>query len=293
MLTPNTIYFSRKLKDQYPHIAREIEAKLNMYGVKPNWLDHTNDIWVRDYMPLQMNESYFVHYTYYPDYLMGSIEDKASITNPVRLEQQLLIIRDKTVANLPLIIDGGNAVITDRHIIMTEKVLYENNISSHNNVGAISSLFRQKTNLEPIFIRWDAPKWNGEKKVEKYGHADWLVRFLGGSTNMVIVAVNEELTIKVSESAIEKLMEAQCYDVREFRLDNPTPNSWAYLNYVQVNDIILMPTVAEPNNDKEAALKLSNLFKSAGQNVKIIPIDCQDLIKAGGALHCISWNINI
>lgn len=43
MLIPNTIYFSRKFKDRYPHIVREIEE----YGIKPKWLDHTNDIWVR------------------------------------------------------------------------------------------------------------------------------------------------------------------------------------------------------------------------------------------------------
>lgn len=293
MLIPNTIYFSRKLRDQYPHIAREIEVKLKEHKIKPNWLDHTNDIWARDYMPLQMNETYFVHYTYYPDYLMGSLEDRASITNPIRLEQQILILRDKIVVNLPLIMDGGNAVVTDRHIIMTEKVLFENNRSFYNNEGAISNQIRKKTKLEPLYIRWDAPKWNGEKKVEKYGHADWLVRYLGGPSNMVVVAVNEEITMKVSESAIEKLTEAGCYDVRKFKLDNPSSNSWAYLNYVQVNNIILMPTVAEPENDKEAEEKLAQLFKDAGQDVEIVTIDCQDLIKAGGALHCISWNINI
>ena len=48
MLIPNKIYFSRKFKEQYPHIAREIEAKLKIHGIKPNWLDQTNDIWVRD-----------------------------------------------------------------------------------------------------------------------------------------------------------------------------------------------------------------------------------------------------
>lgn len=63
MLKPNTIYFSRKFKEQYPHIAREIEDKLKVHGIKPNWLDQTNDIWVRDFMPLQMNETYFIHYT--------------------------------------------------------------------------------------------------------------------------------------------------------------------------------------------------------------------------------------
>lgn len=285
MIIPNTIYFSRKLKDQIPHIAREIETKLKEEGVKPKWLDQTNDIWVRDYMPLQMNDTYFIHYTYYPDYLMRSLEDRASITNPIRLEQKLLICEGKVVVNLPLILDGGNAIITDRHVIMTEKVLAENCRDRYSNENAVSNQIRKKMKLEPLFIHWN--------KKEKYGHTDWLVRYLGGPTNMVIVATNEEMTIDVSISAIRKLSEAQCYDVREFKLDNPTVNSWAYLNYVQVNNIILMPTVAEPTNDAEAKEKLNRLFREANQDVKIITIDCQDLIKAGGALHCISWNIKM
>lgn len=273
------------MKDQFPHIAREIETKLEEEGVKPKWLDQTNDIWVRDYMPLQMNDTYFIHYTYYPDYLMRSLEDRASITNPIRLEQKLLICEGKVVVNLPLILDGGNAVITDHHVIMTEKVLAENCRDRYSNENAVSNQIRKKMKLEPLFIHWN--------KKEKYGHTDWLVRYLGGPTNMVIVATNEEMTMDVSISAIKKLSETQCYDVREFKLDKPTVNSWAYLNYVQVNNIVLMPTVADPTNDVEAKGKLSRLFREANQEVKIITIDCQDLIKAGGALHCISWNIKM
>jgi len=293
METPNTIYFSRLLKVRFPHIAREIESKLNKHGIRPKWLDHTNDIWARDYMPLQMNDTYFIHYTYYPDYLMGSLEDRASITNPIRLEQTLLVLQDKVVVNLPLILDGGNAVITDNHVIMTEKVLFENNRSKFNNKGAVSNQIRKKMKLEPLYIPWDAPKWNGNKKVEKFGHSDWLVRYLGGPTNMVVVADNEEATRNVSLSAIDKLKEVECYDVQVFKLDNPTPNSWAYLNYVQVNDVVLIPTVAEPKNDEEAIDKIMALFNKAGQSVEIETIDCQDLIKEGGALHCISWSIKI
>lgn len=285
MLISNTIFFSRRLKEQYPHIAREIEEKLTKQGVKPKWLDQTNDIWVRDFMPLQTNDSKFIHYTYYPDYLMDSIEDRASITNPICLEQKLLVCKGKEVVNLPLILDGGNAVITNRHVIMTEKILYENSCDNENNIRAVSCQIREKMELEPLFILWN--------KKEKYGHTDWLVRYLGGQTNMVIVALNEEMTMDVSLSAIKKLSEAQCYDVREFRLNRPSKNSWAYLNFVQVKDVILMPTVNENENDVEASEKLYQLFKEAGQDVKIITIDCQDLIKAGGALHCVSWTIKI
>lgn len=293
MVTSNTIYFSRLLKVRFPHISREIESKLKKHGIKPKWLDHTNDIWVRDFMPLQMNDKCFIHYIYYPDYLMERLEDRASITNPIRLEQSLLILQDKIVVNLPLILDGGNAVFTDSHVIMTEKVLVENNLSKINNKEAVSNLIREKMKLEPLYIQWDAPKWNGNKKVEKFGHSDWLVRYLGGPTNMVVVADNEDATRKVSLSAIDKLKEFECYDVQVFKLNNPTPNSWVYLNYVQVNDMLLIPTVAEPENDEEAIDKIRTLFHIAGQSVAIETIDCQDLIKEGGALHCISWNIKI
>lgn len=196
MLIPNTIYFSRKFKDKYPHIAREIEKELKENGVKPKWLDQTNDIWVRDFMPLRVNDTFFIHYTYYPDYLMRSLEDRASITNPIRLEQTLLVCQGKVVVNLPLILDGGNAVITDRHVIMTEKVLEENNRDNYSNINAVSNQIRKKMKQEPLFIHWN--------KKEKFGHTDWLVRYLGGPTNMVIVATNEEMTMDVSLSAIKK-----------------------------------------------------------------------------------------
>lgn len=285
------IFFSRLLKEKYfPHIAREIEQKLSLVGIKPKWLDHTNDIWIRDFMPLQLNDRFFAHYTYYPDYLMYGVENIASITNPIRLEQQLLVQQGKVVVNIPLIMDGGNAVITDRHIVMTQKVLYENKRDVVANETAIKNQIRKKTKLEPIFIRWDSPKWNNEPCIEKYGHTDWLVRYLGGPTNMIVIANNEADTRRVSESAIDKLKEVGGYDIRIFALDNPTKNSWAYLNFVQVENYVLMPTVAEEHNDKEAAKKLKELFEEGEQRIEILPIDCQDLIKLGGALHCISWN---
>jgi len=278
------IFFSRLLKEHYPHIAREIEQKLGEVRIKPKWLDHTNDIWLRDFMPLQLNETYFAHYTYYPDYLMRGIENIASITNPIRLEQRLLVQKGKVVVNIPLIMDGGNAILTDRHIIMTEKVLVENKRDEieQSNVNAIKNQLRKKTKLEPLFITWD--------KAEKYGHSDWLVRYLGGPTNIVLVSNVEELTKTVTESAIERLQEVGGYDIQVFTLEAPTKNSWAYLNYVQIGKYVLMPTVAEEHNDKEAEEKLREFFKLAGQDVEILTIDCQDLIKAGGALHCISWN---
>lgn len=240
-----------------------------------------------------MNDMYFIHYTYYPDYLMRSMEERASITNPIRLEQQLLVMQGKVVVNLPLILDGGNVIITDRHIIMTEKVLFENHRGKFDNEKAISRQIIKKTKLEPIYITWDSPKSTGNKKVEKYGHIDWIVKYLGGESNVIVVAKNEEITRNVTESAIRKLEEAGCYDVRIFELEHPTQNSWAYLNFVQVEDVVLIPKVADPENDNEAEEKLKKLFEVAGHQVSIETIDCQDLIKEGGALNCISWNVKL
>ena len=145
-------------------------------------------------------------------------------------------------------------------------------------------MLREAFKSEPILVKW-------EKSTEPFGHIDWLVRYIGGKDNLIIVGFNEKSTMATAEDAYKKLCEAAHYRVEKFQLTNPNEKkSWAYLNYVQVENVILMPTVADKGNDEEAINLLQNFYDEAGMDVKIEAIDCQDLIELGGALHCISWN---
>ena len=58
----NTIYFSEKLNEQFPEIAKQIISTLDLSGVVPKFLPFTKDIWARDYMPVQVNDHKLIQY---------------------------------------------------------------------------------------------------------------------------------------------------------------------------------------------------------------------------------------
>ena len=68
----NTIYFSALLKDLAPVTYTNLISVLDRYGVAHRLIPNTNDVWCRDYMPIQVTAGEFCGYTYDPDYLHES-----------------------------------------------------------------------------------------------------------------------------------------------------------------------------------------------------------------------------
>ena len=98
----NKVYFSKRLT--WYKSWKELSRILDESGIYNDLLENTNDKWVRDYMPIQLEKDKFVSYVYNPDYLQ---EDKKSITiwsEITNLPSMLEIIPTK------LIIDGGNVI---------------------------------------------------------------------------------------------------------------------------------------------------------------------------------------
>ena len=57
-----------------------------------------------------------------------------------------------------------------------------------------------------------------------------------------------------------------------------------YANFLIMNNAVLYPTYAQPENDKLAAEVLSKAFPG----YEIVGIDCRALIKQHGSLHCVT-----
>jgi len=57
-----------------------------------------------------------------------------------------------------------------------------------------------------------------------------------------------------------------------------------YANYLIMNDVVLYPTYAQPENDAEAAKTLRQAFP----NRDIVGVDCRALIRQHGSLHCVT-----
>ena len=57
-----------------------------------------------------------------------------------------------------------------------------------------------------------------------------------------------------------------------------------YINYLQFDDIIILPAF-NIDNDK----KVLEIFKDIFKEYKILQLDCTEIAKDGGVLNCISW----
>lgn len=62
--------------------------------------------------------------------------------------------------------------------------------------------------------------------------------------------------------------------------------NWAYINFLQVGNLVLMPRMGI-FEDNQALQQFQSLFPTSTFET----IDAASLVKDGGALNCISWNI--
>ena len=120
-------------------------------------------------------------------------------------------------------------------------------------------------------------------KEEEYGHADGMVRFV--SDNHVLINnykdIDTELRLKVLDALspyFSQISELEYGSAQRV-------NSWAHINYLQVNNLIFVPQLEIPS-DKLAIEQISSIFPDS----TIIPVEVKGIVKKGGALDCVSWN---
>ena len=68
--------------------------------------------------------------------------------------------------------------------------------------------------------------------------------------------------------------------------DNITNAIGLYINYLQFDDVIILPKFNIKNDNNI----LISLYKIFGNKYKILQIDCTEIAKNGGVLNCISWS---
>ena len=268
----NTVYLADGIRHYMP-LAQNLLEALYREGIDIHFLRHTESrkhVWVRDYMPIQLDTDRFLQYRYSPDYLKN---DPDYIPRYETIARGLHLKCKKT----DLVIDGGNVVKLKDKVIMTDKVLKENPQYTERDLKA-----RLETDLEceVCLIPWD--------RYEIFGHADGMVRPIGGND----ILLNNYVDF---DKSLRKRLLAKLHDhgfhVEELHYDLPRPSkqSWAYLNFLQVKNLIFVPALGIP----EDTLALQQL-RAFYPGYKVIPLPgCQDLVRDGGALNCVSWTVKI
>ena len=246
---------------------------LGQYGIAVDLLEDTADYWCRDYMPIQVGEDRFVKYKYSPDYL-DHPASRCYVTNVDKAIDQLDITPDRLFDLADIVLDGGNAVKTPSHIIMTEKVFIENpGISRARLISRLEDAFQ----AEIIIVPW------ANRREDPCGHTDGMVRYVKGRELLLDNYSRFDLS---TGKRIRCVLEGKGYVVHELDISYAVNNSWAYVNFLQTANVIVVPRFGIAA-DQLAYNQLRSLF-----NVPVEPIPAPGIIrKYGGAFNCLSWNI--
>jgi agmatine deiminase len=274
----NSIYFSELLRSvpRYKKTCDQITTILDSYQIKYSFLPNTKDIWARDFMPVQIADDTFVEYRYDPDYLHGKKY------RPIKTYPDIVCdtIGLKTIKT-ELVIDGGNVIKSSNCLILTDKVVEEN-----------SHLYKRQELIEKlkevfqvnkiVLIPWD--------KEDYLGHADGMIRFIDDNT-VLLQGYYEGYDERFKQKLFGELEQNGIkWKMLKFDVQEEDEQNWAYMNFLQTKDIILMPLL-NIEEDEQAFRQMSECFPEYSKRDRIKQIDMAEILKGGGALNCISWTV--
>lgn len=275
ILTDNftdTVYFSELLPLRCPILYQHLVENLNGNGIGFLLLKNTNDIWCRDYMPIQISEKKFVLYKYNPDYLQTKYYLR-TITDVKNMEYFQSLQQENEIYSLNLVIDGGNVVKCGDKIVMTDKLFNENPDKSH---LEILNMLENTFQSEIILLPWD--------RCEYFGHSDGIIHYVEG--NRILMTNYWDYDTTFAKKYL-KILERH-FDVYPltYNVKRKNKHSWAYINYLQVGRFVFVPQLGI-SEDEHALQQIADI----NPNCKVIGIPALESVRKGGALNCISWNI--
>lgn len=268
----DTVFFSDLLPRRCPELYRNITVTLDERRIHHWLLPNTNDIWCRDYMPVQTADKRFVFYKYSPDYL-DTPYYRRTITN-VNAIPHIIGLRKEAGYDLNLIIDGGNVVKCLDKVIMTEKVFFENKNKPRNE---IHQMLEEAFQCAIIFLPWD--------RQEIMGHCDGIVHYIGN--NRVLMTNYADFDAEMAKR-FQRILE-NYFEVIPLRYNvkRKHARSWAYVNFLQVGKLVLVPQLGIPE-DEQAMQQIAD----AMPRCEVVGIPALEAVRKGGALNCISWNVD-
>jgi len=293
----NHVYFSSLLPKKCPMLNSHIVDALQKRDVPFTYLKGTKDIWCRDFMPIQIDENQFVFYKYTPNYLQDKIgltlqtdtefvfqEESNRLIRllPMSIEEKLYSdgLRHIPVRypvfhriELDLVMDGGNVVKCGDKVVMTDKVFVENKDKTHTEV---QRMLEEAFRCDVVFLPWD--------RYEIFGHSDGEVHFIGG--NRVLMTNYAEFDKTVATKFLRILERHFDVAILKYNVKRKHKRSWAYVNFLQVGKLVLVPQLGIPE-DEQALEQIA----SAMPDCEVVGIPALEAVRRGGALNCISWNI--
>ncbi len=257
--------------------------------------DHPNDdVWCRDHGPLfvKHRETGGIAVT---DWGFNGWGDKFG---PYGLDNE---IPKRIAASLGLprfdggmILEGGSIEQNSLgQLLTTEAVLLNPNRNPHLGRAEIEERLKSFLGMEEVF--WLGAGIEGD---DTDGHIDDIARFVNDSTIVIsrerdganpnhrVLAENRERLgdFRLPDGSRPEIVEIDLPEACEapgWRLP-VLPAS--YVNFLILNEAVLVPVFGQEHRDRAATGQLGELFPGR----EIVPIRALDIVREGGAIHCIS-----
>lgn len=278
----NFVYISDKLKDFYSDTYKRLTKLFDDMGIEWGEVKGTKDIWIRDYMPIQVTDNLFLLYNYSPDYLG---KKKRFQTDSYTIYRNV-IPKSCNCEDTGLILDGGNVVTCAGFKVLTEKVFKENGKKTDDE--DFLHHLKDVLHSDIIILPWhcEESKSSDDPLVDVYGHSDGFIQWVGG--NRILMSNHKDSDPEEADKMVKRL-KAKGFVVREMQFNVLKPEmdfNWAYINYLHVGNNIIVPTFGI-SEDKQAL----EIVQKANPNCEVRGFRMRDIAANGGALHCITWNI--
>jgi len=277
----NFVWFSELLrqKPEYHLFHKQLVALLQKHSIPHDYLQETNDIWCRDYMPVQVSPNNYVDFRYDPDYLLDMEGRNLKTYADVVCESMGLKARKSNI-----LLDGGNVIKGNNCIILTDKVLIENRLhfTADRLIGQLSELFEVD---KVVLIPCDPD--------DEYGHADGMIRYIDDHRVLINGYFREYKP--AFKKAFFGALEKNGLDYIELKYDVEHPDeeiNWAYINYLHMENLLLIPQLGLAE-DTQAWQQISRVFPEYAAKGAIEMLDATPVIQHGGGLNCVSWNVKI
>lgn len=292
-----TIYISGYLKntDRGRHIAKELKeiAQNPLYNFQIKEIPdpyHSKNEWCRDYMPIKGVDGKYYLFKYQPSYLVGRKTYEETIPNQAELCDALKI----PVTPVDIILDGGAIEILGTKGIITDRVISDNTSAWKNCAPELIQEIRKTLKLDELIVA-PADPWDFT------GHVDGMIRFVDEST----VLVNEESdfnpkkiysnehdlwkyrrwqeNLKMSsKNARLKQILLTC---TMYKNKHAISAKGAYMNFLKLEKVIIMPTFEDDENDEKAKKTLKEVYQRPVETIQSVKLS-----EKGGVINCVTWN---
>jgi agmatine/peptidylarginine deiminase len=237
-------------------------------------------IWLRDYAGFNMG-THLVKPKYEPGVYWGNKAIARQISDNMKLLHSLLDLDQELIE---LVWDGGNMVTNGEYAFISEQLVLDN--TKKYSQLEIEALIYQRLRVKAIWVKLP--------KADKLAHTDGYLTFISQTKALVSLfppdwdgSEDEQCVTALTRQVqalglnVERIMEHPAEMQSKTEIDSAVG---LYVNLLQLNETWLVPTYNLPSDDETLAQ-----LRRLNPGGSIVPINCTELAKLGGVLHCISF----